>query len=204
VIFCVIGLILLGWASPTESAAFGVLAVMVLALAKRRLNWETFRQSVRGTVRVTASLFLIIVGSSTFSQILAFSGASSGLINFAAALDVTPLQMLLIMFGVLLILGTLMDAASILLLTVPIFFPLATSLQFDLIWFGVIILISLEMGGLTPPFGMSLFIMMGVAPRGTTFFTVIRAGVPYLFCDLLVVALLIAFPWIAIYLPSLI
>jgi tripartite ATP-independent transporter DctM subunit len=204
VIFCVIGLILLGWAGPTESAAFGVLAVLVLAAAMRALTFDTFRQSVRGTVRVTASLFLIILGSSTFSQILAFSGASSGLISFATSLNVTGIEMFLIMFGVLLILGCLMDSASILLLTVPIFFPLAATLHFDLIWFGIIVLISLEMGGLTPPFGMSLFIMMGVAPRGTTFLTVIRAGVPYLVCDLIVVGLLLAFPAIATFLPGLI
>ncbi len=159
---------------------------------------------MRGTVRVTASLFLIIVGSSTFSQILAFSGASSGLIDFATELNASPLQMLLIMFGVLLILGCLMDSASILLLTVPIFFPLAASFHFDLIWFGIIVLISLEMSGLTPPFGMSLFIMLSAAPPGTTFVNVVRAGLPYLFCDLMVVGLLIAFPAFATYLPALI
>ncbi len=204
VIFCVIGLILLGWAGPTESAAFGVLAVLLLSASMGRLTFEAFRQSVRGTVRVTASLFLIIVGSSTFSQILAFSGASSGLINFATELNASPIQMLLIMFAVLLILGCLMDSASILLLTVPIFFPLAMSLHFDLVWFGIIVLISLEMSGLTPPFGMSLFIMLSVAPRGTTFLNVVRAGLPYLFCDLCVVGLVISFPRIATYLPSLI
>jgi tripartite ATP-independent transporter DctM subunit len=204
VIFCVIGLILLGWAGPTESAAFGVLAVLVLSLAMGRLTRVALVESLRGTVRVTSSLFLIIVGSSTFSQILAFSGASSGMIAFATSLSATPLEMLLIMFGVLLVLGCLMDSASILLLTVPIFFPLATLLHFDLVWFGIIVLISLEMSGLTPPFGMSLFIMMSAAPRGTAFSKVVRSGLPYLVCDLIVVALLIAFPIIATYLPSLI
>jgi tripartite ATP-independent transporter DctM subunit len=203
VIFCVIGLILLGWAGPTESAAFGVLAVLLLALCMRSLTIGTLIQSLRGTVRVTASLFLIILGSSTFSQILAFSGASSGLIGFATALNAGPLEMLLIMFGVLIILGCLMDSASILLLTVPIFFPLAALLHFDLVWFGIIVLISLEMSGLTPPFGMSLFIMMSVAPRGTQFGNVVRTGIPYLICDLIVVALIILVPKIATYLPSL-
>jgi tripartite ATP-independent transporter DctM subunit len=204
VIFCVIGLILLGWAGPTESAAFGVLAVLLLAATMRSLNGDVVIQSLRGTVRITGSLFLIIVGSSTFSQILAFSGASSGLIDFATTLHASPLAMLLIMFGVLLILGCLMDSASILLLTVPVFFPLATLFHFDLIWFGIIILISLEMSGLTPPFGMSLFIMMSVAPRGTTFGLIVRAGLPYLVCDLIVVGLIIAIPAISTYLPSLI
>ena len=204
VIFCVIGLILLGWAGPTELAAFGVLAVLVLAAAMRSLTRTTILLSLRGTVRITASLFLIIVGSSTFSQILAFSGASSGLIDFATKLQANPLEMLLIMFAVLLVLGCLMDSASILLLTVPVFFPLATLFHFDLIWFSILVLISLEMSGLTPPFGMSLFIMMSVAPRGTPFGLIVRTGIPYLVCDLVVVGLIIAFPAIATYLPRLI
>ena len=204
VIFCVVGMILLGWATPTESAVFGVLAVLVLAVFMRCLSWKALTESVTGAVRVTASIYLIIVGSSTFSQILAYTGASSGFIDFAVGLDVGPMVMLLVMFGVLLILGMLMDPASILLLTVPIFFPLAEALHFDLIWFGLIVLLGLEMGLTTPPFGVSLFVMMGVAPKGTTFMTVVKAAVPYLFCDLIAVGLLMMFPLIGTYLPSLI
>ena len=203
VIFCVVGMILLGWATPTESAVFGVLAVLVLAVLMRCLSWQAITESVTGAVRVTASIYLIIVGSSTFSQILAYTGASSGFIDFAVGLDVSPTVMLLIMFGVLLMLGMLMDPASILLLTVPIFFPLAAALNFDLIWFGLIVLLGLEMGLTTPPFGVSLFVMMGVAPRGTTFFTVVKAAVPYLCCDLIAVILIMCFPVIVTYLPSL-
>jgi tripartite ATP-independent transporter DctM subunit len=203
VIFCVVGMILLGWATPTESAVFGVLAVLVLAVLMRCLSWKAITESVTGAVRVTASIYLIIVGSSTFSQILAYTGASSGFIDFAVGLDVSPTVMLLIMFGVLLILGMLMDPASILLLTVPIFFPLAAALNFDPIWFGLIVLLGLEMGLTTPPFGVSLFVMMGVAPRGTTFFTVVKAAVPYLCCDLIAVIMIMTFPVIVTYLPSL-
>jgi len=203
VIFCVVGMILLGWATPTESAVFGVLAVLVLAVCMRCLSWKAITESVTGAVRVTASIYLIIVGSSTFSQILAYTGASSGFIDFAVGLDVGPTVMLLVMFGVLLILGMLMDPASILLLTVPIFFPLAEALQFDLIWFGLIVLLGLEMGLTTPPFGVSLFVMMGVAPRGTTFTTVVKAAAPYLVCDLVAVSLIMCFPIIVTYLPSL-
>jgi TRAP-type C4-dicarboxylate transport system permease large subunit len=112
--------------------------------------------------------------------------------------------MLLIMFGVLLILGMLMDQASILMLTVPIFFPLAQALNFDMIWFALIVLVGLEIGLLTPPFGISLFVMLGVAPKGTTFPMVVRAALPYVGCDILAVACLIAFPPIVVWLPSLI
>ena len=111
--------------------------------------------------------------------------------------------MLLVMFGVLLILGMLMDPASILLLTVPIFFPLAAALHFDPIWFGLIVLMALEIGLLTPPFGVSLFVMMGVAPKGTTFITVVKAALPYVLCDLVAVGILMVVPAIGTYLPSL-
>ncbi len=203
VIFCVVGLILLGWATPTESAAFGVLAVLVLGVFMRCLSRAVLVQSVRGAVRVTSAIYLIIVGSSTFSQVLAYTGASSGFIDYATNQQVGPLVMLLIMFGVLIVLGMLMDPASILLLTVPIFFPLANALNFDPIWFGLIVLMGLEIGLLTPPFGTSLFVMMGVGPKGTTFPMVIKAALPYVFCDILAVGVLIVFPQIGTYLPSL-
>jgi tripartite ATP-independent transporter DctM subunit len=203
VIFCVVGLILLGWATPTESAAFGVLAVLTLAVFMRCLSWQAIQQSVRGAVRVTASIYLIIVGSSTFSQVLAYTGASTGFINAATSAQVAPTVMLLIMFGVLLALGTLMDSASILLLTVPIFFPLAQALNFDPIWFGLIELMGLEIGLLTPPFGTSLFVMMGVAPQGTSFITVVKAALPYVICDLVAVGILMLFPPLGTFLPSL-
>jgi len=204
VIFCVVGLIMLGWATPSESAAFGVLAVLVLAVFMRCLSWTAVLASVRGAVRVTASIYLIILGSSTFSQVLAYTGASTGFINAATSADVGPTAMLLIMFGVLLVLGMLMDSASILLLTVPIFFPLAQALHFDLVWFGLIVLMGLEIGLLTPPFGTSLFVMLGVAPKGTSFMTVVAAAVPYVVCDLVAVGLLMLVPQIGTFLPSLI
>ena len=203
VIFAVVGMILLGWATPSELAAFGVLAVLVLAVFMRCLSWEALTQSVRGAVRVTASLYLIIVGSSTFSQILAYTGASSGFIDYATHLNVGPMGMLFVMFGVLMILGMLMDPASILLLTVPIFFPLAQALFFDQIWFGLIVLMALEIGLLTPPFGTSLFVMLGVAPQGTTFGQVVKSALPYVACDLVAVLILMYVPAIGTYLPSL-
>ncbi len=204
VVFSVIGLILLGIATPSEAAAFGVASVLVLAAAFRCLTWRVMFIAVRGSLRVTGMIFLIIIGSSTFSQILAYSGATSGMVEAATALNVAPVVMLLIMFGTLLALGTMIDAASILMLTIPIFMPLAEVMHFDPVWFGIIILLGLEMSGTTPPFGLLLFVMLGVAPPGTTLGQVVRAALPYLGCDAILVALLIFFPQIALYLPGLI
>lgn len=203
VIFCVIGLILLGIATPSEAAACGVTAVLILAVAFRCLTIKVIIESLRGAVRVSGLIFLIIVGSSTFSQILAYSGATVGMVEWATHANVSPTVMLLVMFGVLLLLGTMIDATSIMLLTVPIFLPLAVALQFDPVWFGLIMLLAIEMSGTTPPFGMLLFVMLGVAPPGTTLGQVAKAAAPFLFCDALLLALLIFYPPLALYLPSL-
>ncbi len=203
VVIGVILLILYGWATPSESAAFGCLGVIVLAALYRALTWQSLLNSIKGALRVTTMALLIIFGSATFSKLLAFSGASSGLINWATGFEFAPIVMLLIMFGILLILGMFMDQLSMMLLTVPIFFPLAQTLGFDLIWFAVIILMALEISFTTPPFGLLLFVMKGVAPAGTRMSDIYLAAIPYILCAMLVVVLLIMFPSLALYLPSL-
>ncbi|MDE0706041.1 MAG: TRAP transporter large permease [Rhodospirillaceae bacterium] len=204
VIVAVIGMIVAGIATPSESAAFGVIGVVILAIAFRRLNWDVLKKSLTGTVRVTVMVFMIIVGSSTFSQLLAFSGASSGLVSWATDLAVAPVAMLLLMFLVLLFLGMFLDQISQMLLTLPVFMPLAVTLGYDPIWFGVVMLLAMEISLTTPPFGLLLFVMLGVAPKGTTLSEVALAGLPYILCSLILLALLILAPAIAVGLPNLI
>ena len=166
-------------------------------------------RSLEGATRVTVMALLILFGSQTFSQILAFSGGSAGLIAWVTAFDVSPVTMLLLMFGILLILGMFMDQLAMMLLTVPIFFPVIATLDFGLplemkmIWFGVIMLLAMEISFTTPPFGLLLFVMQGVAPPGTTFVEICRAAVPFMACAMLLVALIIAFPGIVTWLPFL-
>jgi tripartite ATP-independent transporter DctM subunit len=200
IIFNVMGLMMLGWATPTEAAAFGAVAVVILAVLYRCMSWQALVRSVKGALRVTVMSFMIILASSTFSQILAFSGASSGMIEWALGFQLPDWVLLLIMFGILLILGCFMDQLSMLLLTVPLFFPLAKELGFDLIWFGVIVMMSLEIGYTTPPFGLLLFVMKGVAPPGTTMEQIIVAAIPYILCAMLTVALIVIFPDIPLFL----
>lgn len=192
-----------GLITPSEAAAFGALGVLILAVLFRCLTWEAMKKSVIGALRVTLMAYLIVFGSATFSQLLAFSGASSGLIRWATAFDLAPVAMLLVMFGVLLLLGMFMEQISMMLLTVPIFFPLAASLGFDPIWFGLIILLALEISFTTPPFGLLLFVMKGVAPKDTTMREIYLSAFPYMGCSMLLVGLLILFPQIALWLPGL-
>ncbi|MBV50313.1 TRAP transporter large permease [Sulfitobacter sp.] len=201
-VLIVIGMVA-GLITPSEAAAFGALGVIILAMLFRCLTWEAMKRSVIGALRVTLMAYLIVFGSSTFSQLLAFSGASSGLIRWATSFDLAPVAMLLVMFGVLLLLGMFMEQISMMLLTVPIFFPLATTLGFDPVWFGLVILLALEISFTTPPFGLLLFVMKGVAPKDTTMREIYLSAFPYMGCAILVVLLLIIFPQLALWLPSL-
>ena len=204
VIFFVVGFIILGIATPTESAAFGVLGTLILAGFYRRLNWTVIYKSLEGSLKVTVMVLFIILGSLTFSQIFAFSGATGGFIAWATEFSLAPVVVVLAMFGVLLIFGMFVDAVSMLLITLPVFMPLAIAVGYDPIWFGIVMLLAIEMSATTPPFGLLLYVMLGVAPRGTTFPQVVRASFPFLVCDAILFTALILFPSLALYLPSLI
>jgi tripartite ATP-independent transporter DctM subunit len=198
IVFMMVG----GIVTPSEAAAFGALGVLILAVVFRCLTWEAIRKSITGALRVTLMAYLIVFGSATFSQLLAFSGASSGLIRWATGFELDPVAMLLVMFAVLLLLGMFMEQISMMLLTVPIFFPLAASLGFDPVWFGLIMLLALEISFTTPPFGLLLFVMKGVAPPDTTMRDIYMSAIPFIICSLFLVALLILFPPIALWLPG--
>ena len=202
VIFCVIGFIVLGITTPSEAAAFGVMAVVILAALFRCLTWDSIRRSLETAVSVTGMVFLLIFASAAFSQLLAFSGASAEVVGAASSWEASALAKLILMFAVLLVLGMFMDQLSILLITIPFFFPLANSLGFDPVWFGIVVLLAMEMSLTTPPFGLLLFLMTGVSPKGTTLRDVIAAAVPFLTCDLILLILLILFPAIALWLPG--
>jgi len=157
----------------------------------------------------TSTAAISIFGRSSFrvgssSQLLAFSGASSGLVNWATSIEIAPIAMLLMMFLVLLFLGMFLDQVSQMMLTLPVFMPLAVTLGFDPIWFGVVMLLAMEISLTTPPFGLLLFVMLGVAPKGTTLSEVALAGAPYIICSLILLALLIVWPDLAIGLPNLV
>jgi TRAP-type C4-dicarboxylate transport system permease large subunit len=125
------------------------------------------------------------------------------MLEWVTGFNLHPLLILLAMFFVLLLLGMFMDAVSMMLITVPIFFPLAAHLGFDLVWYGLFVLMTFEMAGTTPPFGLLLYVMLGVAPQGTTLVHVAKAAFPFLVCDAILMLILVAFPGLALWLPSL-
>jgi tripartite ATP-independent transporter DctM subunit len=193
----VMGSMFAGWASPTDSAALGCLATVLLALGYRCLSWRIVLDSLKGTAVVTTMVFFIIAASTTFSQILAFSGATDGALAEIAKFEMTPLVAVLVMIAILLALGCFMDQISMMLLTFPFFMPLANALDLDLVWLGVILLISLQIGLLTPPFGLLLFVMKGVAPPHVTMRQVWAAATPYTLIVFAVLMLVVFVPAVA-------
>ncbi len=186
-----------GWASPTDSAAIGAIATLLLAAAFRCLSVSMILESLKATAVVTTMLFFIIAGSTTFAQILAISGATDGALAALTKLDLGPMTAVLAMIGVILILGCFMEQIAMMLLTLPFFVPLANALNIDMLWLGLILLISLQVGLMTPPFGMLLFVMRGVAPREITTRQIWASIVPFVLIVFAVLALILMVPWVA-------
>ena len=203
VVFLVIGVIFLGIATPSEASATGVLGTFILTALYRRLNWRVVKSAVFDTLRITVMVFMILTGSLAFSQILGFSGATKGLVAFATGFTVHPVVIFIGMQLVLIFLGMFMEVVSMMMVTVPVFMPIIYALGFDPAWFAVVYLINMEVAMISPPFGMSLFVMKGVAPAGTTMGDIYRAALPFIGLTLLAIGILIAFPQIALWLPSL-
>jgi tripartite ATP-independent transporter DctM subunit len=203
VVFLVVGVIFFGVATPSEAAATGALGTFFIALIYGKLTWKVVYKAVRGTLSVTGMLFLIIAGAMAFSQILGFSGASAGLSEVATGLSLPPIVIIIIMQVIILFLGGFMDVVSIMMIVLPIFVPVVLALGFDPVWFAVIFLLNIEMASTSPPFGMSLFVMKGVAPEDTRMSDIYLAALPFLGCDLIVMILLFIFPPLALWLPAL-
>ena len=161
------------------------------------------KKAITGTISVTGMLFLIIAGATAFSQILAYSGASASLGALATGLPVAPIIIIMVMQVVILFLGCFMDVVSIMMITLPIFVPVVLSMGFNSVWFAVIFLINIEVAGISPPFGLSLFVMKGVAPPDTTMGDIYRAALPFCGLSLVAMALIMAFPALALWLPGL-
>ena len=203
VIFAVIGSVFTGIATPGESAALGVIACYILAAIYRRLSWKTISISAKDTIHVTVMIFFIVVGSISFSRILATTGAISGMIHWAMGLDVSPIILILATQIILVFLGAFMDPASIVMITVPVFFPLVKALGYDTLWFAVISLMNIQLGLISPPFGMDCFTMKAIAPKDVTLGDVFRSSIPFMLLGFLSMAMIMVFPQIGLWLPNL-
>ena len=202
IIFLVVGIIFLGVATPSEAAAMGAVGSIILSSFYGEMNRQVLKKCLFGTIKLTTTMFIIIMASTMFSQILAFSGASSGLVQAVVDLKLSPILVLISMQVSLLFLGCFMDNLSIAVIAVPIFMPVLKALGFDPLWVGIMTLINMDMGNLTPPFGLQLFVMKGMQPS-TPMAEIIRSSFPFLLCETATLILVMIFPQIALYLPGL-
>lgn len=200
----VVGSILGGYATPTESAALGALGAIGFAVVYGRFSVAMLKKSLYGSALVGGMMLLIIAGSSTFSQVLAFSGATRELVALVRDIDPDPFLVVIGMLAILLFLGMIMDSLSMILLTIPFYMPLAQTLGIDIIWLGILVLFAIEISGMTPPFGLLLFTMKGVSPPGTTTMMIYKAVTPFVIAELCLLGILLAYPPLSTYLPSLI
>jgi tripartite ATP-independent transporter DctM subunit len=202
-VMIVLGSIFVGVATPSESAAMGAGGAFLLAAAYHRLSIEGIRNSLFGTVEVSGFALLIVTSATAFSQILAHSGAAAGLTLFATALPVPTWVIIGVMQAVILVMGCFMEPVSIMLITVPIFFPIIQALGLDPLWFAIVTMVNIELSMITPPFGLNLFILKGVCPPDTTLEEIYRGVIPFILLNLLALGLVIWFPPLATWLPNL-
>lgn len=203
ILFFVIGLTFLGVATPTEAAAMGVIGSLVLSICYRTLTINVIIKSLAETMKVSVMILLIVSGSTAFSQILSFSGASRNLVTLVSGLETSPLLIVIIMLLLVLILGAFLESLSIIMLVVPIFFPIIQILGYDMFWFAVLLLIAIEVGTISPPFGTGLFTLKGVVSEETTMVDIYKASLPFIFLLIGVIVFVMIFPGTVTWLPGL-
>ena len=191
-----------GWATPTESAAIGAFFTMVLAALYGALSIRNLLTALRGTAAISGMILFIIVGATTFSQILSFSGASNGLVEMIGRLGLSPLAVIAAMMALLVFLGLFVEQVSMMMITLPIYMPLVQKYGVDPVWFGVMFLICMQLGLLLPPHGLLLMTMKGVSPPQVRMGHIFQAVLPYIAMSLLVLALVFFLPAVAVWLPK--
>ena len=202
IVIMILGTILLGVATPSESAALGTLAAVGLVIVYRRFTWKLLWQAGVETAAVTGMVFLIVSAATIYGQVLAGSGASRGLAPLLSSAASSAGMAILLMCAITIVLGMFLEQIAIILLTVPFFMPLVAEFGIDEIWFGIIFMIVLQIGLTSPPFGMTLFVMKNYQPAGTRTVEVWRGALPYIGADCVTVTILFLVPPIVTFLPA--
>ncbi|WP_417626229.1 TRAP transporter large permease [Pararhodobacter aggregans] len=199
----VFGGLFTGTFTATEAGAVGALGSLIIGIVTRRLTWSIFRISMIETLQTSASLFIIGVGAAMFTRFLGLTGLSGFLSNFVAGADLPYWQLMAVVVVIYLILGMFMEPFGAMMVTLPVLLPIFRAEGIDLVWFGVLLVKLLEIGMITPPVGMNVFVIRNVASQYATVTQIFKGVVPFLGADLVVVILSIAFPAFILYLPSL-
>lgn len=201
IFIAVIGGLFYGIFTPTEAGGVGAFATLIVALFRRQLSLNGLMDSMRDSIRLSAMIMFLVAGAVIYGRFLAVTGLPTALAQWAVALPLPPVAILVVILLIYLILGLFIDALALILLTVPIFYPVAIQLGFDPIWFGVIIVLALGMGVITPPVGANVYVVAGV-DKETPVMTIFKGAWPFLLAIFACIALLVVFPQIALFLPG--
>jgi tripartite ATP-independent transporter DctM subunit len=201
-IVSVLGSIFGGIASPTESAAVGALGAVICAAIHRRLSWTMLKEAAIRTAAITGMIMWILFGAFCFASVFISAGGPTVVKEFIFGLDVQPILVIFLMQVSYMILGCFMDEITILFLTIPIYMPILVGFGYDPVWFGVLFIVNMQMAYLTPPFGLTLFYMRGIAPPGVTLMDIYRSVIPFVGIQLIVLILVLLFPQLSLWLPD--
>jgi tripartite ATP-independent transporter DctM subunit len=191
-----------GLFTATEGASMGAVGAMVFALARRALTWHSLYEALRESARTTSMLFMILIGALMFAEFINITTMPSDLTTLVSRMGLSPLMVVAAICAIYVVLGTAMEELSMVLLTMPVFFPIVVHLGFDPVWFGIIIVCVVEIGLISPPVGMNMFVLKTLLPEVPTG-TVFRGVMPFMWADVARLAILVAFPIIALWLPRL-
>ena len=204
IILGVLGTIFAGIATPTEAAAVGSLASVISAIIYRRFNWETISLALRSTIKTTCMVLWLAIAGSAFATTFIVIGGQEFVKNAILGLQANPWAVIIGMQAVYLFLGCLLEPMAMIMITIPIFLPVVDALGFSTLWFGVLFIMNMEIGFLTPPFGMNLFYMKAIAPKEVSMVDIYRSVIPFIGLQLLGMAICLAFPQTILYLPKMV
>jgi tripartite ATP-independent transporter DctM subunit len=196
------GVIYFNLGTPTEAAAGGAFATLVLAAAHKKLGWVSLKKSISGTLRTTSMVLLIIGGAKAFSQILTWTGVSRGVSLFVVGLQLPSLLTLFALLGILVIMGCFMEGIAIMFITVPFYFPIASTFGWDPLWLGILMVMAINLGVITPPFGVALFALKGVSPPGVSMADIFSGSIPFTILTLIGLVFLSLVPSAVVWLPN--
>lgn len=202
IFLAVMGGLFAGFFTPTEAGAVGAAATLLVAIIRRQMSWQGFVNSLRDAIRVSAMIMFLVAAASIFGRFLAITNLPSMMAVWAGDLPIPPVAVLAVILFIYLVLGLFIDALALILLTIPIFYPVVMQLGYDPIWFGVIIVLVVGMGVITPPVGATIYVVAGTVPD-VAVTTIFRGVWPYLIAVILCIAILTAFPQLALFLPNL-
>ncbi|HMT46476.1 MAG TPA: TRAP transporter large permease subunit, partial [Novosphingobium sp.] len=197
----VIGGLMIGWFTPTEAASVGVTAAFVLLIARRRFSRAAVVDALQSTLRTTGMIYVVIIGALLFATFVSVTGITDALSSLVSDLDASPLTAIIVMALLLLLLGSFLDGVALMLLTTPIFLPIAEQLGYSPIWFGIFLVRTMEIGFVHPPLGLNIYVIQGIA-KDLSLGTIFRGVIPFLVADFIHLGFLIGFPALTLWLPS--